>query len=75
MVQKRDSPSMEGRGGMEEVVEVGDGATIGSVGWGVEGELDGGEGEVSTTSSDSRLMGSPIVVFFASLERDGFSLF
>ena len=74
MVQKRDSPSMEGRGGMEEVAFLGEGATIGSVAW---GELDWGEGEgeVSTTSSASRLTGSPIVVSFASLDKDGFSLF
>ena len=72
MVQKRDSPSMEGRGGMLEVAFWGEGATIGSVAW---GELDWGEGEVSTTSSASRLTGSPIVVSFASLDRDGLSLF
>ncbi len=75
MVQKRDSPSKEGRGGMLEVSSVGDGDTIGSVAWGVEGELELGGGEVSTTSSDSRLTGSPIVVSFASLDKDGFSLF
>ncbi len=75
MVQKRDSPSMEGRGGMSEVALVGDGATIGSVAWGVEVELDLGGGEGSTTSSDSRLTGSPIVVSFASLDKDGLSSF
>ena len=48
---------------------------MGSVGWGWEIELDLRGGEVSTTSSDSRLMGSPIVVSFASLDREGFSLF
>ena len=66
---------MEGKGGMSEASLVGDGETIGSVAWGGEVELDLGDGEDSTTSSDSKLTGSPIVVSFASLDKDGFSSF
>ena len=74
MVQKRDSPSIWGSGGREELDE--EGETMGSVTFGAEVGLDLLlSKEDSTTSSDSRLMGSPIVVSFATLDKDGLSLF
>ena len=77
MVQKRDSPSMVGSGGREEEKEslVGVVGVVAEVGWEVEGERELGVGEFSTTSSASRLTGSPIVVSFASLDKDGLSSF
>lgn len=41
----------------------------------VGGGWELGVGEVSTTSSASRLTGSPIVVSFANLDKDGLSSF
>ena len=79
MVQKRDSPSMVESVGREGSVllEEEEGATMGSVAFGVEVvdvKVDW-PWDDSTTSSDSRLTGSPIVVSFASFDNDGRSLF